>query len=223
MAAEPLVEAVDLWKAYRPRVWVLRGVNLRVYPGEMVAIVGPNGSGKTTLLKILAGLLRPTRGRVRVCGHEPWSLEAKKCRGVVMHWSFLYDELTVEENLTLYAALHSASYRLEGDPTAEALEVTRRAGELAGWLSFGWRKRVDLVRSLAPKPRLLLLDEPLTGLDPAASSKLISLLRGFVASGGTVIAATPKGEPELVNAADRVYEIRNGILTPATKGEGSAR
>jgi ABC-2 type transport system ATP-binding protein len=209
---EPLVRVENLWKAYRPRAWVLRGVNFTVEPGEFVVITGPNGSGKTTLLKILAGLLRPTRGVVRICGYEPWSVNAKKCRGVVMHWSFLYDELTVYENLKLYSALHGSQYDPLRDAVALKLGLSERLGELAGWLSFGWRKRADLARSLSPRPRLLLLDEPLTGLDPSASKMLVEILETYVKEGGSIIAATPKGEEELLNIATKIYELQNGRL-----------
>jgi ABC-type multidrug transport system ATPase subunit len=212
---EPLVRVENLWKAYRPRVWVLRGVNLTVDGGELVVVVGPNGSGKTTLLKIISGLLRPTRGVVRVCGHEPWSSEAKRCRGVVMHWSFLYDELTVQENLQLYTALHGARYNPREDSVARSLGLDRRLSELAGWLSFGWRRRADLARALSHKPKLLIVDEPLTGLDPSASRVLLEILKAYVDGGGSVIAATPKGEEELLNIATRVYELQDGRLVAA--------
>ncbi|ABM81335.1 ABC transporter ATP-binding protein [Hyperthermus butylicus] len=205
--------ARNLWKAYRPGEWVLRGVELKVEEGELVVIVGPNGSGKTTLLRILAGLLRPSRGEVRVCGHPPWSLEAKRCRGVVMHHSFLYDELTVAENIELYARLNNASsYVSASDPIVEKLGLRARLSQLAGWLSFGWRRRGDIARALAHKPRLLLIDEPLTGLDPDAAKTLTVMLRGLADSGTAIIAATPKGEPELLGIADKVYEIREGKL-----------
>ena len=213
MAGEPLVEVRDLWKAYLPGRWVLRGVNLNVMPGEFVAVIGPNGSGKTTLLKIVAGLLRPSKGEVRVCGWEPWSVKAKKCRGVVMHWSFLYDELTVEENLQLYATLTgSKNYQFEDDGVSKKLGLREYRGTLAGWLSFGWRRRADIARALIGKPKLLIIDEPFTGLDSAAARVLAEILRAYVSSGGAVLAASPRtGEP-LDSLTTRVYEVREGKL-----------
>ena len=209
------LEMRDVWKAYRPGHWVLRGLDLEVGPGELIVVVGPNGSGKTTLLRIAAGLLRPSRGVVRVCGREPWSVEAKRCRGVVMHWSFLYDELTVAENLELYASLAGLKgYRPESDGAASALGLRERLGEPVGWLSFGWRKRSDLARALLGSPRLLLLDEPLTGLDSSAAARLLEMLKGFVEAGGAVVATTPKGEEELLRLATRAYRLSGGRLEP---------
>jgi len=208
-----ILEAHGVWKAYRPRDWVLRGIDLVMDSGEFVVIVGPNGSGKTTFLKIVSGLLRPSKGEVRVCGHKPWSVEAKKCRGVVMHWSFLYDELTVVENLGFYASLSGVQgYNPRRDSLVASLGLDKRLRQLVSWLSFGWRKRTDLVRAMLGNPKLLVLDEPLTGLDPGAAQRLIESLKTYVGNGGSVLAATPKGEEELLKSATRVYDLVNGKL-----------
>jgi heme exporter protein A len=208
-----LVEVRDLWKAYRPGAWVLRGLNLVVEPGEVVAIVGPNGSGKTTLLRILAGLLRPSRGDVKVCGYEPWSLQAKRCRGVVLHHSLLYDELTVEENLRLYAALHGVkSYSISSDSVAAMLGLARVKDVPVGWLSFGWRKRADILRALVHRPNLLLIDEPFTGLDEVAAEVLAKLLEDLSRQGTGIIATSPRTDERLLSLADSVYELVNGKL-----------
>ena len=208
-----VLEAHGVWKAYRPRDWVLRGIDLVIDSGEFVVIVGPNGSGKTTFLKIVSGLLRPSRGEVKVCGHKPWSTEAKRCRGVVMHWSFLYDELTVAENLGFYASLSGAQgYNPRRDSLVATLGLDKRLRQLVAWLSFGWRKRTDLVRAMLGSPKLLVLDEPLTGLDPGAGTRLLEFLKAYVEKGGSVLAATPKGEEELLKSATRVYDLVNGKL-----------
>ena len=209
----PVLEAHNIWKAYRPRDWVLRGIDLTIDASEFVVIVGPNGSGKTTFLKIVSGLLRPSRGDIKICGHKPWSIEAKRCRGVVMHWSFLYDELTVAENLSFYATLSGMhKYTPYRDKIVHTLGLNKRLRQLVAWLSFGWRKRTDLARSLLGMPKLLILDEPLTGLDPDASTRLLESLKDYVNKGGSILAATPKGEEELLKSATRVYELANGKL-----------
>ncbi len=199
---------INVWKAYRPGSWILKGVNMRVDEGEFVVIVGPNGSGKTTIVKMLAGLLRPSKGVVKVCGREAWTTEAKKCRNVVMHWSFLYDELTVEENLSFYSALLG----LSSTNPPETLVPREKLSHPAGWLSFGWRRRADIARALLGKPKLLIVDEPFTGLDSKAVALLMEELIKFVKHGGTIIATTPKGEKELVTAASKVYTLTEGRL-----------
>ncbi len=203
----------DVWKAYRPGLWVLRGISFEVYPGDFVAIVGANGSGKTTLLKIITGLLRPSRGKVLVCGHEPWDIRAKRCIGAIMHDNFLYEELTVSENLRLYGGLNGVAIdSSKSSNIAEKLEVNKYMDALVMWLSFGWRRRSDIVRALLHSPKVVVIDEPFTGLDKNASRSLLSLIESLVEEGSSVIVTTPKGEEEVISRANRVAVIKEGLL-----------
>jgi heme ABC exporter ATP-binding subunit CcmA len=169
-----LLEATGLWRAYGRRQ-VLRDLDLAVAAGEAVAVAGPNGAGKTTLLRVLAGLARPDRGEVRLEG-RPLRRDAPHVRravGLVSHQTLLYDDLTLHENLTFAA-------RLYGLPTPAAAAraaldeagLGPRADESPRRLSRGLAQRAAIARALLHRPRLLLLDEPFTALDAAASERL---------------------------------------------------
>ncbi|WP_237179373.1 ATP-binding cassette domain-containing protein [Pyrobaculum ferrireducens] len=161
-----VIEAVDVWKRLGGG-WVLRGLTLRV--NSVVTLVGPNGSGKTTLVRIIAGVLEPTRGEVYVDGRRP--KVPASLLGVVFHNPMLYPELTVRENLKLFGKM--AGGRLEGCP----LGVCKVLNKPVKALSFGWRRRVDIVRALLPDPPNLVIDEPTTGLDEEARGELLDILR----------------------------------------------
>jgi heme ABC exporter ATP-binding subunit CcmA len=174
-----LLEATGLRRAYGRRQ-VLRDIDLTLCAGEAVAVAGPNGAGKTTLLRVLAGLARPDRGEVRLDG-QPLRRDAPEVRravGLVSHQTLLYDDLTLHENLTFAA-------RLYGLPTPSAAArsaldeagLGARADESPRRLSRGLAQRAAIARALLHRPRVLLLDEPFTALDAAASERLRSELR----------------------------------------------
>jgi heme ABC exporter ATP-binding subunit CcmA len=165
---------------------VLRGVDLTVRPGEAVVVAGPNGAGKTTLLRVLAGLMRPEAGEVRVLGRPVRGDGAagRRALGLVSHQSLLYDDLTLAQNLTFAARL----YRLPrpADTAREALAaagLAARADESPRRLSRGMTQRAAIARALLHRPRVLLLDEPFTALDAAAAERL----RGELAPGDWVL------------------------------------
>ncbi len=215
-----VLELLDVWKRYREDgPWVLKGVNLTLPEGAAVAIVGGNGSGKTTLLKIAAGLVQPSRGSVLVEGLDPRDPRAKQAVGVVTHYSLLYDQLTVAENLEFYARLYGVEgYDPRRDPVAEALGLDRFLDRRASELSFGWRRRADIARALLHKPRILLLDEPFTGLDPEGVESLAGILESHVAQGGSLLATAPKrGDLEPLEPL-RVYRLRGGVVEAEPEG-----
>lgn len=172
---------------------VLRGVDLHVREGEFVTLVGPNGAGKSTLMGIVATLLRPTSGEVRVGG---WSLpqQADRVRrhiGLVSHHALLYRDLTAAENLSFYARL----YRLP-DAEARVLAALRKVGLFArqrdpvGTFSRGMLQRLTIARATLHEPDVLLLDEPYTGLDQEASQLLDDLLHEEAQRGRTILMIT---------------------------------
>ena len=202
-----LVEAVDVWKMLGGS-WVLRGVSIALEAGDVVVLEGPNGSGKTTLLKILAGLLAPTRGRVvRRCGDT--------CIAYVGHSPLLYRDLTVEENLRFYAGVLGAPLDPPGSGVWARLGLEAYRSRRVEELSYGWRKRADLARALLARPRVLLIDEPFTGLDSEASEALESIISEFSGSGGAVLATTPRADERYLRVAGRRLVLRDGRLVEA--------
>jgi heme ABC exporter ATP-binding subunit CcmA len=187
-----LLEARGLQRSFG-RVRILHGLDLSLQPGEAVAIIGPNGAGKTTLLRLLAGLMRPSAGEVRVLGHRLGGEfdPARRALGVLLHQSLLYDDLTLLENLTFVARLYALDR--PGAVAAAALEaagLADRAGELPRRLSRGLLQRAAIARALVHSPRLLLLDEPFTGLDSSAAAGLRSDLQTRLRQGLGLVIVT---------------------------------
>jgi heme exporter protein A len=187
-----LLEARGLERSFG-RVRILRGVDLTLGPSQALAVIGPNGAGKTTLLRLLAGLMRPSAGEVLVLGRELRRDfdAARRAIGLLSHQSLLYDDLTVLENLTFAARL----YRLPrpGAAAAAALEAAglgHWSGELPRRLSRGVLQRAAIARALLHAPRVLLLDEPFTGLDAPAADRLRSDLAQRVAQGLGLVVVT---------------------------------
>lgn len=193
MSAPPL--AVDgLGKRYR-RAAVLDGVTFALRPGEAVALLGSNGAGKSTLLGCLTGDRLPDGGTVRLCGHDPYAdpAAAAQCTGFVPEQPFLYGELTVGELLQFVAAAR----RMEGDPAAAearrllALLGLGGAGEtLCRELSQGMARKTALAAALLHRPRMLLLDEALNGLDRPSAARLVAELDARRADGAAVLLSS---------------------------------
>jgi ABC-2 type transport system ATP-binding protein len=196
------------------RVYALRGMDLSVPYGQVTALVGPNGAGKTTLLLILATLLAPDHGEVRVAGldpvHDPAGVRAR------MGWmpdSFgVYDQLTVRE----YLAFFAAAYRIDAGEANARVWATLERGHLVEYadqpvhvLSRGQKQRLALGRALLHQPRVVLLDEPASGLDPRSRIELRDLLRGLAAEGVAVLVSSHI-LTELEEIADRVSFVSGG-------------
>ena len=170
----------------------LRGVDLAVARGEALAVAGPNGAGKTTLLRLLAGLMRPTAGEVRLAdGRSPRDPDARRQVGFLSHQSLLYDDLTPLENLRFTAQLHGLA---DGDARArralDAAGLGPRGGDPVRQLSRGMVQRVAIARAMLHDPALLLLDEPFTGLDADSAARLRETLAGALAAGRAVVLVT---------------------------------
>ena len=208
---DPLLEASGLTRAFGPRR-VLRGVDLTLQRSEVLAVVGPNGAGKTTLLRLLAGLMRPTSGTVRILGRRVVSSDADSRRpiGLLSHQSLLYDDLSVRENLLFTARLHGMAHPAEAaDAMLAAVGLSERAGESPRRLSRGLLQRAAIARALIHEPALVLLDEPFTGLDAPSSDKLRRLLRDTLGGGRGVVVVT-HNLAEVWDLATRVAVLSGG-------------
>ena len=193
---------------------VLRDVSFQVEEGEYVALMGPNGAGKTTLLRLLAGLARPTAGSITVAGVDlnQAGPGLRRRIGFVSHDALLYPELTGRENLAFHARLFGVADVETSIAALDAiLDLAPILDRPAGLLSRGNRQRLTLARALLHAPRILLLDEPYTGLDEDASTRLTGILQSLVASGRTVILTTH--DRGLLEAGPRrVVRIEDGVL-----------
>jgi heme exporter protein A len=181
------IAAIAVRRRFGP-MEALKGVDLTVPTGSCVALFGSNGAGKTTLLRVLAGLLRPTSGRVELLGIRlPGSPQLRRRIGVVAHDSFLYPDLSAVENLRYYARLYGVT---QADRPAELLArfgLEAAAGRPVRTYSRGMTQRLSLARAILHRPELLLLDEPFAGLDPAVTGLVERTLRSLHADGSTII------------------------------------
>jgi heme ABC exporter ATP-binding subunit CcmA len=187
-----LLSARGLRKAYG-RHLVLGGIDLDVRGGEAVALLGANGAGKTTLLRIAATLVRPTSGRVLVAGADSARdpERARRQLGFLGHGSWLYEDLTALENLRFWATLGTHATATSVLRAAlGAVELERWGDERVRAFSSGMKRRLSIARLVVARPRVLLLDEPFTGLDRHGSKWLEEHLQAFKSSGGALIMST---------------------------------
>ena len=208
----------DLARDYGQR-HALQGVTLDVRSGEVVALLGPNGAGKSTLLNILAGVLRATSGSAEVAGLRIPGDEARLGRvvGFVPQGESTYPELSVQENARLFARLHGVPRGAVAERTHALLKdvaLWERKDDRAGSLSGGLRQRLALACSLAHEPKVLLLDEPGTGLDPAARERLGGIVRRYAGRERAVLLSTHDLD-EAARVADRVVFLVDGRIRAA--------
>ncbi|HET7585116.1 MAG TPA: ABC transporter ATP-binding protein [Gemmatimonadaceae bacterium] len=190
-AAEPLVEARALRRSFAGRRAV-NDVSLMLHGGECLALFGPNGAGKTTLLRLLAGLLKPSAGSARVAGVSlPGGAAARAVVGLISHQTMLYGALTAAENVELAAQLHGmANARDAAVAALERMRIAHRAQSPVRFLSRGMQQRVSIARAMVHAPRVVLLDEPYTGLDAGGAAALTELLQQLRSSGAALVLVT---------------------------------
>ena len=224
----PAIRITELSKRFGDRLAVDR-LNLEVAPGELFGFLGPNGAGKTTTIKMLVGLLRPTSGSAQLCGFDVVedAMEAKAVVGYVPDQAALYDKLTGREMLALAGDLYRVPREQQAPRSAAMLEtfnLADHAEELVQSYSRGMRQKLALCAALIHDPKIVFLDEPTVGLDPAGARQMKEVLRHLCSEGRTVFLSTHVLEvAELL--CDRVGIFQNGRLlavdSPAAlRGEG---
>jgi ABC-2 type transport system ATP-binding protein len=213
-AGRSALEVIGLTKSFdRPAV---AGLDLTVHAGEFYALLGPNGAGKTTTLKMVVGLLRPDSGSISVFGIDALtdSVSAKQIMAWISDEPMIYDKLTPFEYLEFVAGLWAVDSGVAEARTRDLLDwlgLADHAHERCEGLSKGMRQKVALAGALVHDPRLIVLDEPLTGLDAASARQVKTVLRERVRAGGTVIMTTHILDVA-ERMADRIGVIANGQL-----------
>lgn len=187
------------------------GLELQLREGECVALAGHNGAGKSTLIKLILGLIRPTRGRVALFGHDAHSPAAARMRnriGYLPETVALHPSMTGEETLAFYARLKRQP--LSGNPALlEKVGIAGAARRRVGGYSKGMRQRLALAQALLGEPRVLLFDEPTTGLDPASRLMFYDIVHELRASGATILLST-HALSELAGHTDRIVVMKTG-------------
>jgi ABC-2 type transport system ATP-binding protein len=220
-AAAPAIEVVGLERRYGD-FHAVRGISFEVHAGEVFALLGVNGAGKTSALEVLEGLAAPSGGSVRILGHDPRHERAAVRRhlGVLLQHSGLPGDLAVRETVQTWARTLT-----DPRPVGEALQqvdLSGRADVRVRSLSGGERRRLDLALALLGRPRVVVLDEPTTGLDPESRRAVWRIVRNLVDGGAAVVLTTHHLE-EAEELADRIAILRAGVVVVAgTPGEISA-
>jgi ABC-2 type transport system ATP-binding protein len=218
-----MIQCIALRKHYGDLVAV-QDLDLEIAPGEVFGFLGPNGAGKTTTIRMMVGLLEPSGGQVLLGGHdlakEPEA--AKALLGYVPDQPFLYDKLTASEFLRFIGGLYRVEPDEIGDRSHDLLEefgLLDRTEELIETFSHGMKQRLALAAALIHRPRILILDEPMVGMDPQGALALRQLLGGLAASGVTIFLST-HSLPVAEELCDRIGILDHGrLVAQGTLGE----
>jgi len=206
------LQASNLTKVIGDRT-IVDDVSFALQPGEVFGFLGPNGAGKTTTIRMLVGLIKPTHGTVTVCGYDVRRQfeEAMRCIGCIVENPDLYRFMTGRENLEHFA-------RMLGVPASEIPRVAalvnldHRLDQRVGTYSLGMRQRLGIAQAMLGSPRVLILDEPANGLDPAGIREIRELIRGLAAERGMAVFVSSHLLAEIELIADRVAIIHKGKI-----------
>src|SRR6266852_8189836 len=219
-STQPALVARDLTKVIGKRT-IVDGVSLVLHPGEVFGFLGPNGAGKTTTIRMLVGLIKPTAGSVTICGFDVRRDFEKALSnvGCIVENPDLYRFMTGRENLEHFARMLSLDAS-EVERVAELVALAHRLDQRVGTYSLGMRQRLGIAQALLGRPKLLILDEPANGLDPAGIREIRELLRRLAAENKMSIFISSHLLAEIELTCDRVAIIHKGrILREGTVRE----
>ena len=209
-----MIEVRELVKRYG-RVEAVKGISFTAYPGEVLGLLGPNGAGKSTTLKAITGLVRPSAGTVRLAGFDvvERGVEAKARLGYVPDRPYLYHKLSGRELLRFLCKLRNV---VDGEAKAqrwlELFGLQDFGNELIETYSHGMRQKLTFIAALIHEPPVLVIDEPMVGLDPRAARQVRELMKTYAAKGRTVLLTTHSMEVA-AEVADRVLLVHRGSVT----------
>src|SRR5437667_6075299 len=199
---------------HRQSIVAVRDLDLCVEPGEVYGLLGPNGSGKSTTLKIILGLVSPTRGQTEIFGHDSRLFESREAVGFLPENPYFYKYLTGEETLRFFGrlcGLSGARLKKRIDELLELVGLTNARDRRLGTYSKGMLQRIGLAQALINEPKLVLLDEPTAGVDPAGSREIRNLIVDLKRSGITVLLSSHL-LAQVQEICDRVAILANGVL-----------
>ncbi len=208
------ISLMDVSKSFG-EVKAVNGLSLSVEPGDVMGLLGPNGSGKSTTMKIIMGVIKPDLGNIKVCGVDVGAhpIEARKQIGYVPETPFLYEYLTASEYLDLVGIAYGLSSEERKNRVSELLQILqmdKHVNELMSGYSQGMRQKVALISALMHRPKVLILDEPLNGLDPRSARIVKEILHRLAGEGVSILFST------------HVLEIADAICNAITIiGDGS--
>lgn len=200
----------DFWM--RPIAHAVRGLDLEVRQGDVFGLIGPNGSGKSTTIKMILGLIRPTKGAVRLFGLDPRAKAARARLGYLPELSHLHPFLTAEESVMYYAGLSGMKRADARRRTAELLDEMKLSqvhSRMVGGFSKGMARRVAIAAALVASPELLVLDEPTSGLDPIGTREVKELI-ARLATGGMTVLLTSHQLFDVQDVCNRVAVVSDG-------------
>ncbi len=210
---EPVVAVKGLVKDFK-RIRALDDLSLEIPAGITFGLLGPNGSGKTTLIRTLVGLISPTSGDVKVLGHKPGSREIARKIGYMTQLPALYNDLSVEENLEFFAKIFGIEGRKERrskvEEALELVELTEERKALVSSLSGGMKQRASLACALVHSPKIIFLDEPTVGVDPALRISFWNHFKRLNAQGATIVVSSHVMDE--AERCDRLALLRKGKL-----------
>lgn len=214
------IDARGLKKAFGVVV-ALRGIDLQVEEGRFLTLLGPNGAGKTTLLRLLATLGRPTAGQLRLFGQDVGDLRVRRDIGVISHQLYLFPQLTAAENLRYFASLYGVdSLDTRVEQALAEVEMSPFAHRLVGGMSRGMMQRLSIARAVIHEPRLVLLDEPFTGLDPHGAQLFTRLLTRLRDGRRTVVLVTHHLEQSALLSDEILIQVQGRLVARQELGAG---
>lgn len=208
-----IVNTTHLTKQFQGRE-VVSNVNMKVKRGEIYGFLGPNGAGKTTVMKMMLNLIKPTGGEIQLFGEKltPSSYELFKRMGSIIEYPIFYEKLTARENMELHCEYMGLHNKKAIDEAMELVQLTNVDGKPVHNFSLGMKQRLGIARAIAAKPELLILDEPINGLDPVGIKELRGLFSILSKQYGMTLLISSHILGEIEQVADTIGIIRSGRL-----------